>query len=216
MSNPIPGMTIHFTTNGKEPKTSSDVYKRHMILRNTTTVRAFAVGQESPASPLIEATFIKIPKNRKITLSTKYAGQYSGGGDLALIDFKRGGGNFRTGSWQGYEGSDLDALIDLGTSQPIKKLALGCLQDQGSWIFMPEKVIFSSSDDGITFQEIAVLTNEISDTLPETRTHDFTIFPKNLKARYIKVQAVNRGTCPVWHPGSGSRAWLFADEVVIE
>jgi hypothetical protein len=45
---------------------------------------------------------------------------------------------------------------------------------------------------------------------------DFTVEVRGKPARYIKVKAINRGECPPWHPGSGKKAWLFADEIVID
>jgi hypothetical protein len=40
--------------------------------------------------------------------------------------------------------------------------------------------------------------------------------PESMTVRYIRIVAKNRGVCPKWHPGKGDRAWLFADEVVVE
>jgi hypothetical protein len=37
-----------------------------------------------------------------------------------------------------------------------------------------------------------------------------------LGVRYIKVRAKNIGACPDWHPGSGGKAWLFVDEIMVE
>ncbi|MCX6268115.1 MAG: GH92 family glycosyl hydrolase [Bacteroidetes bacterium] len=146
LSCPLAGVNIHYTLDGSVPGLRSNIYLRPFILRKTATFRAFAVSQQLQRSLPIEAQFIKIPKNRKITLNTQYAGQYSAGGDLALIDFLRGADNFRTGTWQGYEGVDIDAVVDLGSVQPIRKLSLGCLQDQGAWIFMPAEVSWWISD----------------------------------------------------------------------
>jgi hypothetical protein len=216
MASALPGVNINFTTNGSDPKASSDTYKRPMLLRKTTTIKAFSIGQESSASPIIEAKFLRIPKNRKIKLNTTYAGQYSAGGDLALIDFKRGGGNFRTGSWQGYEGNDIDAIVDLGVAEPVVRVSLGCMQDQGSWIFMPEEVVISVSQDGVNFSEVVKLKNETDERAAEPVVHEFTANLKGQKVRYIKVYARNRGKCPEWHLGAGGKAWLFADEIVIE
>ena len=41
------------------------------------------------------AEFSKIPKNRKVNILSSYSNQYTGGGDIALIDFIRGGDDFR-------------------------------------------------------------------------------------------------------------------------
>lgn len=35
-------------------------------------------------------------------------------------------------------------------------------------------------------------------------------------ARYLKVVAQNAAAIPAWHPGAGSRGFLFVDEVVVE
>ena len=212
----IPGLNIHYTTDGSEPTIKSDIYKRPFILRKTTTIKAFAIGQESHQSKMIEAKFIRIPKNRKISLKSAYAGQYSAGGDLALIDFKHGGENFRTGSWQGYEGVDLEAVVDLGTPQTVRGLSLGCFQDQGAWIFMPTQVIWWISENGTDFTKVATIVNEEDEHFDGPVTQDFATELKNNKIRYVKVVAKNRGTCPSWHPGAGGKAWIFADEIGIE
>jgi hypothetical protein len=45
---------------------------------------------------------------------------------------------------------------------------------------------------------------------------DFQINRLQMNAKHIKVTAKNRRTCPEWHPGSGKKAWLFADEIIVE
>ncbi|MDP1622229.1 MAG: GH92 family glycosyl hydrolase [Bacteroidales bacterium] len=216
LSCPYPAVKIHYTLDGSEPGLRSSIYQRPILLRKSSTLRAFAISQELRRSLPIEAQFIKIPKNRTITLKTSYAGQYSAGGDLALIDFLRGGDTFHTGAWQGYEGVDIEAFVDLGAVQPIRKLSLGCLQDQGSWIFMPSEVTWWISEDGIDYIKILTLTNDVNEHHAGAITKEFTVSLKNEKARYVKVQAKNRGVCPPWHPGAGGKAWVFADEITIE
>jgi hypothetical protein len=216
MMSTLSGLTIHYTLDGSEPSLKSPVYMRPFEIRKNTTLKAFAIGKESPRSKTIEARFIKVPKNRKINLATSYAGQYAAGGDIALIDFARGGENFRTGKWQGYEGVNLDATVDLGSIQSVERIALGCFQEQGAWIFMPEKVTFLTSVDGTNFTESATLLNDVDERDPGAVTKEFTISLKGEKVRYIRVIAANRGTCPSWHPGAGGKAWIFADEIIIE
>jgi hypothetical protein len=212
----MPSASIYYTINGSEPTLKSTVYQRPLILRKTTTIKAMAVGKEVPASKVIEAKFIRIPKSRKVTLNTQYAGQYSAGGSLALIDFNRGGENFRTGAWQGYEGVNVDAIVDLGEIQPVQKLSLGCLQDQGAWIFMPTDVTWWTSADGINYEKVAVIVTDVDEKHEGVITRDFSVSLKNQKIRYVKVVATNRGTCPAWHLGAGGKTWIFADEISIE
>lgn len=46
--------------------------------------------------------------------------------------------------------------------------------------------------------------------------NDFNCAPQNTRARYLKIRAKNIGICPEWHGGSGGKAWLFVDEVMVE
>ncbi|MCX6307053.1 MAG: GH92 family glycosyl hydrolase [Bacteroidetes bacterium] len=210
------GANIHFTLDGSEPGMRSPVYQRPFVFRKTTRLRAFAVTQELQKSLIIDAKFIQIPKNRKITLKNSYSSQYAAGGDLGLIDFLRGGDDFRTGTWQGYEGVDLEAVIDLGVSKPIRKLSAGFIQDQGAWIFMPEEVTWWISDDNVDFKRLAAIPNDVDEHHDGAITREFSLSSKGIKCRYIKVLAKNRGTCPAWHPGAGNKSWIFADEITIE
>ena len=205
---------IYFTIDGTAPSLNSEKYSGPFKINKTTTVKAIAVKQGFPNSRSISVKFTKIPKGRKISLNTKYANQYSAGGNTALIDFTRGTKDFRTGAWQGYEGVDVDAMVDLGSIQLIHKLEIGFMQDNNAWIFMPEKVDFYVSMDGKDFQFAGTVNNDVdikqTGTILKNFSLDFTT-----KARYIKVIGKNIGTCPDWHKGAGNKAWVFADEIVI-
>ena len=39
---------------------------------------------------------------------------------------------------------------------------------------------------------------------------------ESIQVRYIKIEAVNYGVCPGWHPGSGNDTWMFFDEIEVE
>jgi predicted alpha-1,2-mannosidase len=213
---PLKDEKIFFTLDGSEPTKSSTVYEKSVLLDKSTTLKAIAALGGSAESFVITSVFHKIPKNRRITLKTKYSPQYTAGGDNALIDFERGSDDFRTGAWQGYEGVDIEAIIDLGDRQDIHSLSAGFLQDEKSWIFFPLEVSFFISDDGKNFRDAAILKNDIPDNREGSVTKNFSINLTGTHARFVKMLAKNRGICPPWHPGAGSKAWIFADEIIIE
>jgi predicted alpha-1,2-mannosidase len=159
--------------------------------------------------------FFKIPSKRSIKLATSYANHYTAGGDLALIDLIRGGNDFRAGNWQGYEGVNLDAVVDLGEMQPVKKISIGFLQDENSWIFMPLEVLFMVSENGTDFRETGKVKNTVDPLAPGTIIRDFSVMA-NTRARYIRVVGINRGTCPPEHKAAGGKCWIFADEIEID
>ena len=133
----------------------------------------------------------------------------------ALIDHQRGGDNFRTGVWQGYQGVDLVATVDLGSKMKVNRLAGSFLQEAGAWIFMPTEVEFFVSEDGKHFRSVGKARNYIPEDEDGSLIQELGVRPR-CEARYVKMAAKNIGTCPEWHVGAGQPAWIFCDEFVIE
>jgi len=209
------GAEIHYTTNGQMPTANSSKYVEPITLRNTTTLKAFAVKTGMTSSKIVVAEFEKRQPAGKIFLNTKYSFQYTGGGDNALLDGIRGGADFRLGAWQGYEGIDLDAVVDLGHRQKLEEIALRCLQDNNSWIFFPPAVEFSFSDDAFNFHDAVAITNDALPQDMKISIKNFGARLQNIQARYVRVHAKSMGLCPEWHKGAGGKAWLFVDEIII-
>jgi predicted alpha-1,2-mannosidase len=207
---------IYYTLDGSEPGIDSRLYGKPFVVTEATVLKAIAFEEGMQPSNVMTARFDRIPSGRSITLGTEYSPMYTGGGEMALIDMLRGSDDFRTGSWQGYQGVDLDALIDLGRPQRIERISAGFLQDQNSWIFMPRGIEFAVSLDGEHFEIVGVATNDVPETHEGTVIRDFTKEQVNVTARYVRVRAENIGLCPQWHKGAGHKAWIFADEIVIE
>ncbi len=139
---------VHFTTDGSEPTLRAQRYTRPFIIDRSTTVKAVAIDAAGQPSQIATANYVRIPHSWTITLNSKYSSQYNGGGDLALIDGIRGTTNWSSGAWQGYQGQDFVALLDLGHSENVSQIGVGFLQDVGAWIWMPSQVNFEFSVDG--------------------------------------------------------------------
>jgi hypothetical protein len=119
------------------------------------------------------------------------------------------------GGWQGFEEVDLEALVDLGEIREIKKIQCGFLQDQVSWIFWPKKVQFAISEDGKTFQTVRVWKRKANSSI-EAKIKEYSVKLKKKSARFIRIQGENVGRCPSWHQGASGKAWVFADEIVVQ
>jgi hypothetical protein len=145
-------------------------------------------------------------------LEKQPAAKYPAEGPGSLTDGKRGSANYYV-LWQGFEENDLAAVVDLGMTVGITYVGAEFLQDLASWIFYPERLVISVSDDGKAYREVAsfdslsfpdpVLIRETGRSIPATG------------ARYVKFFAQNKGKCPAWHIGHGGKAWLFADELIV-
>ena len=208
--------SLYYTTDGSEPNSNSRRFTKPFVIEADTIVKALAIAADGRRSLVATAKYHRIPHDWKITLQSNYSSQYTGGGDFALIDGIRGTTNWSGGGWQGYQGKDFVAVIDLGNVQTVSKVGAGFLQDVGSWIWMPRGVEIELSTDGKTFTSGASIINEGPDREEGVVIRDFVATFSAQTARYVRIRALNFGKIPSWHPGNGGDAWIFVDEITIE
>lgn len=207
---------IYYTINGKDPDRTSTKYIKPIEISETSHIKAITIDADGNRSYISKASYYKMPANRTIEIKSKYSHQYTAGGDDGLIDLLRGPDDFRTGFWQGYQNQDFEAVVDLSKPQKINRIALGCLQDIRSWIWMPKEITFYTSIDGKNFKKQEPIKNDVPIDDYNVYVKDFALNNLNIKARYVKVVATNFGTIPEWHLGRGGEAFIFVDEIVIE
>src|SRR4029078_453901 len=110
---------LYYTTDGTDPDQKSIQFKGPFKIESTTSIQCRVIDRTGGMSQAVSATFLKMPHTWTLTLNSRYSNQYSGGGDFALIDGIRGTTNFSGGAWQGYQGRDLVAVVDLGRLQQV-------------------------------------------------------------------------------------------------
>ena len=215
LSHPVAGAEILYTTNGSDPLTNGKPYTQSIVIEQDTEIKAIAKHPKLGQSLPVSARFLRVPGERKVKLAFPFAPQYAASGPSALIDMLEGGNDYRTGEWQGFEGVDVDAVVDLGAAQQPKQLSIHFLQDENAWIFMPTGVSFYSSSDGRNYRLIRKVPAR---TRPEDKGTIIEAFSVKTSGpmRYIRVVGHNRGLCPPTHKGAGGKAWIFADEIRVE
>jgi hypothetical protein len=205
---------IYYTLDGSAPTESSTLYSSPINIATNTTVKAIAV-EDGKSSFVDKASFIKARDDIKLTLINKYLPNYADEGNNALINGIRGKANWRLGNWQGYQGNDIIAIVDMGQVKPIKQVSIGTLQDTGSWIVFPQYVQYWVSDDGNNYKLVTTINTKIDIKDLTVQTQEFTA-PLNVNARYIKLVAKQYGPLPDWHESKGQPSYIFADEIVVE
>ena len=190
------------------------IYEKPIVITADANISC-RIKKEKKWSKQVSANYYKTDNTKSIKIESLYANQYAAAGDKTLIDHLRGGGNYRTGNWQGYR-EDLIATINLGKEKEISTISLGCMQDIKSWIFFPKKVEYFSSINGKDFTFLGTINTTFSESLEGSFVNDYTLKLTNTKAQYIKVKAKNYGICPDWHLGAGGKTWLFVDELIIK
>jgi hexosaminidase len=132
------------------------------------------------------------------------------------VDGERGTDDVGDRRWVGFEGDDLDAVIDLGSVEDVIGVSAGFLSKRESWVFLPDSVAYSVSEDGERFLPLVTVRGRESDVLAGesgVRPYGTTVAP--VRARYVRVRGASIGVCPPGHPGAGKKGWLFVDEISI-
>ncbi len=164
---------------------------------------------------LKRAAIPNIAIGKNVTLLTKPK-KYAEENPQALTDGALGGSNFYS-NYLGFEGNNLEAVIDLGSPMDFSTISTAFLQVTNHIVFFPESVTYSYSSDGKIFKELTKVAN--SKPLSKTsKKNDIEYFTGNFstqKARYIKVEAKNISKAPGWHNAAGLPAWIFIDEVIV-
>lgn len=134
---------------------------------------------------------------------------------MVLTDGALGGSSFYA-NWLGYEGNDMEVVVDLGEPTTISTISLAFLQVTNHIVFFPSKVTYSGSMDNEHFFNLGTINNPMPLT-KESKVNDIQFFKLDFdhkRSRYIKVRAKNTET-PYWHHAAGLPSWLFADEIII-
>lgn len=192
-------------------------YTGAVTFTEPVTLWAYAATADGARSFPVSSTLYKVNTLVSIKLLSQYSEPYSAGGPEGLIDRRRGTPAWRTGGWQGYQGTDFTAILDLKSVQPVSHLSAGFCQEIKSWIWMPRYVEYSLSTDGETFTPAGRIDNtvDIKDYTPQVK--DFALdLPVPANCRYVKIHAKNFGTIPSWHLGAGGEGYIFVDEVEVK
>jgi hypothetical protein len=209
-----PGATIHYTLDGSEPTVASPVYAGPITLDRSATIRALAArnGRQSVISQPVR--FERLVGTKDIVVRPDPAPEYAGHGPLTLVDGQRGAPGALGNEWLGFEGNDMEVVMDLGEVRPVNAIAGGFLSDQRRWVFLPVSVEYAV---GTTRENMRVVFSKNFETQKEDRAGVKEVLGKikPARARYVRVRAKNAGVCPPWHAGAGGKAWLFVDEITI-
>ena len=212
-----PGESIRFTLDESDPSISSPEFKASFSIDETSTVKAALFMDGKRTGKTSEKTiYFHKAIGKPVSYKIPHKQKYSGGGPLTLVDGLTGTTNYNDGYWQGWEGEDLDVVIDLGEPEFIEKISLSFLEAQGSWIFLPTEVVVSFSDEGNSFKHEKKLSLIDGENFGENNRKVVDMNSLNSSGRFVRVQAINRKICPDWHDGTGGKAWIFADEIVVK
>src|SRR5690606_13383155 len=210
-----PDDTIYyFNKIGNATDIQPRLYKEPLPVKNSREIFVYVKNGEN-ISKTVSAQFFKRPNDYSIEIQSKVHPLYTAGGAEALLDGIEGTTNWRKGDWQGYQGSDFEAVIDLKTVKEIQYVSANFLQDAKPWTFVPKKLKVYGSTDGKNFEflgEISSRTNAEDETV---QIEKLEVHFKKTKVKFVKIIAENYGKLPASHISAGEPAYIFVDEIKI-
>ncbi|MFN2457287.1 MAG: family 20 glycosylhydrolase [Chitinophagaceae bacterium] len=215
------GLNVKFETKDKSGKLLYGVAGKHFARNYTTPIvinePAEITGLYYRDNKMLDSVTIKLNFNKatgkKITVKEEPSKNYPGDGAFTLVNgVHNSTGLSRGREFLGYNGGDMEAVIDLGTPQKISNVIVHTLNQEGSWIYRPSSVEVFASSDGKKYTSIG-RTTEFSKTTGNNGLMKVQ-FPVTTK-RYLKVAVKNFGEIPDGKPGAGNKGWLFADEIEV-
>jgi hypothetical protein len=140
--------------------------------------------------------------------------KYKASGPATLTNGVKGTEDYKI-NWLGWEASDVEIVLDLGSVEKINQIELSTLQYPKSWITHPVSVSCQLSKDGKKYNEPVTLYS--SDNLQtEPMMKAFAFNNAGTKTRYIKFTITATKALPAWHAYAGLKSWVFVDEIVVK
>ena len=207
---------IVYSLDGNEPGLNSTIYEGPFVVKEKTNITAKGILQNQLSeNSTTKDVLLSKATYRPLTVLTPSSEKYSKGGNYTLINGQKGNiNNVNDPEWQGWEGDNMEVVVDLGVSQKAKKISIEFLQNQNAWVFLPSQVIISTSTNNRNFTDVLKQAEPTTNNrVPQTKNYTADI---NVNVRFVRIKAVNIGTCPPWHQGAGSKALILADEIMVE
>jgi hexosaminidase len=142
---------------------------------------------------------------REIELVTPPHPKYDHNGGLNLVDGISGGAKFKGTEWLGFGENNIEMIVNMEDVEEINGLKIGFKDNNGSWIYLPEKVTIYASDDKKEWKEVG--------SGADFKDKQNQISFSSTKSTYIKLVIKPMDEIPVGNGGAGSVPWTFIDEI---
>lgn len=210
-----PKAEIYYTFLGPNESPKEYKYEKPIRINSSLGIEAYVKKGEN-VSNSVKAEFYKRPNDYEISITSKVHPLYTAGGPEALLDGIKGTENWRKGDWQGYQGTDFEAIINLKKPTTVTSVSAGFLQDARPWILFPKKVEVYVSRDGKDYKLFGTANLNVDAADETVQIKRVRLQSEFTNIRYVKLIAQNYGPLPQSHVSAGEPAYIFVDEITIE
>ncbi len=207
---------IRYTMDGTEPNAASPIFSKSIAIKDVTKVKAATFqGGKMMSQVTKESFFPHSAFNFTYSFANKPNNTYESGENGLTNGIK--GTTKSYAQWVGFNGTDMEVTFDFKERRSFNNVFVQFLNKPESWVFLPDYVMVSVSNDGKEWLDINrsdFAHGRTDRSYIREAKMQFSEFTK--PKRYLKVFAKNIGKCPEGHEGAGQAAWLFADEIIID
>ncbi|MDR6944838.1 glycoside hydrolase family 20 protein [Mucilaginibacter pocheonensis] len=212
LSSTLPGSHIYYTTDGTAPGLKSKKYTNPFTITASGKVKAAVFNGTRPYGRVFEKDFhLHKAIGKTVTLASQPQGGYNPGNTFGLVNGVFGSSLYNDGQWYGFNGDDLDAVVDLGSVQRVSRLGINILKYHWQKMWEPTLLSFEISADGKTYTEVYRQTEFKDNGINRVRA-----VIDQAQARYIRVRGKNKGIIPPGEYIAGAKAWLLVDELMVD
>jgi hexosaminidase len=188
----------------------AQVYTAPIVVRTSTDITGMYYQDGQLLDSLVLNINVSKATGKNITLKDPPSTYFPGNGAFTLVDGiinEKGG---RTQQSAGFQ-TNVDAVIDLDTSQLIRTVMVHALRVGGTYVYPPQALQVYGSADGKTYEQLGSTKTFTQAGEKAIMRIDFS--PK--KTRYVRVVVERLEAVPEGRPGVGEKTWLFVDEIEI-
>ncbi|HXJ97478.1 MAG TPA: family 20 glycosylhydrolase, partial [Gelidibacter sp.] len=199
---------IRYTTDGTEPNMTSEIYATAIPITKNFTLKAAVFNSEKQlGSVFTQPILFHKALGKEISLNVEPSKKYAGSGSQGLINGILGSNTrINDEEWLGFDGEDLEIVIDLGEETAIKTIETRFHKAPHQWIHAPKQMMF-----GVDINNMSVQVD-----LPENDASIQTAqINVDVTTRYIYLKIPNFGIIPEGYSGAGHKAWTFIDEIIV-
>jgi len=215
----LKGTVVRYTTDGSEPDSlSSPIYSKKLRFTKNTILKTKAFKPGWISSDIVQKTFYKSEIHPDtIYFVTNPDKKYPGTGAKTLTDYELGEQNFSNGKWLAYRDTTMKFVIGFKQARPLQEAHFNAFVDNGAYIFPILSIMIEGSNDGKEFKklnEAKFSSLKETEVVRENKSFSCTI-PTGPAYKYYRFTLLNLKKLPKWHPGKGTPAWIFVDELFL-
>ena len=215
----LKGTVVRYTTDGTDPDSlSSPIYSKKLRFTKNTILKTKAFKPGWISSDIVQKTFYKSDIHPDtIYFVTNPDKKYPGSGAKTLTDYELGEQNFSNGKWLAYRDTTMKFIIGFKQARPLQEAHFNAFVDNGAYIFPILSIMIEGSNDGKQFKklnEAKFPSLKETEVVRENKSFSCSI-PAGAAYKYYRFTLLNLKKLPKWHPGKGTPAWIFVDELFL-